>query len=288
MNQETASEIEGYEFLASGSGQRLERWNGIIVQRPETAATWPWINREGLPAWQGYYDSLRATGGRWQWLSPLPDPSIVRYRNLSFLIRPTESKHLGLFPEQAANWSWIQERISSAPRKTEPLKVLNLFAYTGAATLAAAAAGASVTHVDAARAMVSWCSENARLSGLGDAPIRFIVEDASKYLQREIRRGSRYDAIILDPPSFGRGKNGELWKLADQLPELLDAVYTVLSDTPHFVLLNTYSDLSSLEQSPQALLTNHLGGTCEVAPLSLRGTLDEQTLPCGISYRWTL
>jgi 23S rRNA (cytosine1962-C5)-methyltransferase len=296
MDGETPCGWTGYEFLASGSGLRLERWNGIVIQRPESEATWPWINPETLPAWQGYYDGLRATGGRWQWLTPLPDPSFVRHDTLhgtlSFLIRPTASKHLGLFPEQSPNWNWIQETITSASRTTahdkKKINVLNLFGYTGGATLAAAAAGAAVTHVDAARAMVAWCSENARLSGLGSAPIRYVVEDAVKYLHREIRRGSRYDAVILDPPSFGRGKNGELWRLSDHLPSLLKAVQQVLSDTPLFILLNTYSDLiNKLDQEPRFLLRNQLGGQCETVELSLRGTLDRQDLPCGICSRWT-
>ena len=279
--------FQGYELLATGAGQRLERWNGIIIQRPESAAIRPWINPESLPPWQGFYDSLRATGGRWQWLTPLPDPSIVRYGVLSFVIRPTASKHLGLFPEQAANWDWIQRIISGVRAREHPIKVLNLFGYTGGATLAAAAAGASVTHVDAARAMVGWCSENARHSDLGSSSIRYVVEDAMKYLHREIRRGSRYDGIIMDPPSFGRGKGGELWKLSEQLPELLHTACSLLTESPLFLLLNTYSDLSDLSVSPnkdpQTLILQKLG---DVVELGLRGILDEQWLPCGISYRW--
>ena len=285
------TDCTGYEFLASGSGQRLERWNGITVQRPESAATWPWINREAMPAWEGFYDGLRAMGGKWQWLTPLPDPCIVRYGSLSFLIKPTTSKHLGLFPEQSTNWTWIQEKISGAASGREAIKVLNLFGYTGGATLAAAAAGASVTHVDSARAMVGWCSENALLSGLSSAPIRYVVEDAMKYLQREIRRGNRYDAIIMDPPAFGRdhkGKNGELWKLSEHLPTLLDSAREVLAGQPIFLLLNTYSDLTHdvAEGSPELMIKRRLKGNCEVAELVLRGTLDHQGLPCGVSYRW--
>ena len=280
--------VQGYELLASGLGQRLESWGGIIVQRPESASTWIWKEPQILPPWQGHYDGLRAMDGRWQWLTPLPDPCIVQQGSLRFLIKPTTSKHLGLFPEQAKNWSWIQTTISSATRRSTPIRVLNLFGYTGGATLAAAAAGASVTHVDAARAMVNWCSENARLSGLESNPIRYVVEDAVKYLQREIRRGNRYDALIMDPPSFGRGKNGELWKLSEHLPLLLAAAQKVLSEQPLFLLLNTYSDLihDIAEGTPQTLIENRFGGTCEVIELELRGTLDEQTLPCGKSYRW--
>jgi 23S rRNA (cytosine1962-C5)-methyltransferase len=278
---------EGYELLASGAGQRLESWGGIIVQRPESAAIWPWHNPESLPPWQGHYDGVRAMNGRWQWLSPLPNPSIVRFGSLRFLIKPTASKHLGLFPEQAVNWSWIHESISSAQRE-EPIRVLNLFGYTGAATLAAAAAGASVTHVDASRAMVEWCSENAKLSGLATAPIRFVVEDAVKYLQREIRRGNRYDGIIMDPPSFGRGRNGEIWKLAEHLPLLLKTAREALSEQPLFLLLNTYSDLIHDLNcgTPESLIASIFDGTCTPTPLLLRGTLDQQEISSGISYRW--
>ena len=244
MSDTQATSFQGYELLATGASQRLERWREIVVQRPETGATWPWNHPEELPSWQGHYDGLHASGGKWQWITPLPDPCIVRFKSLSFQIKPTASKHLGLFPEQALNWDWIGNVIASAPLRPTPIRVLNLFGYTGGATLAAAAAGASVTHVDAARAMVTWCSENAKLSNLASAPIRYVVEDAMKYLQREIRRGNRYDAIMMDPPSFGRGKNGELWKLSEHLPMLLDAARETLSEQPLFLLLNTYSDLT--------------------------------------------
>ncbi len=287
MSPESAA-CKGYELLASGAGQRLERWNGIVVQRPESTATWPWIHPENLPPWQGFYDGIRATGGRWKWLTPLPSPCIVHHNPLSFLIKPTASKHLGLFPEQATNWNWIKKTISAGATRNEPIRVLNLFGYTGGATLAAAAAGASVTHVDTARAMVVWCSENASLSGLSSAPIRYIIEDAVKYLQREIRRGKYYDAIMMDPPSFGRGKNGEFWKLAEHLPMLLDAARSLLSKQPLFLLLNTYSNLIDdlSEESPKFLIEKRFGSTCEKTDLSLTGTLDQQRLCCGITYRW--
>jgi len=284
--QEESTIIEGYELLASGAGQRLERWRGVVMQRPESAALWSWNDPESLPQWQGHYDGLRATGGRWQWLTPLPDPCIITHGELRFLIKPTTSKHLGLFPEQATNWSWLREIISRASRQ-EPIRVLNLFGYTGGATLASANAGASVTHVDASRAMVAWCSENAKLSGLSEAPIRYVVEDAVKYLQREIRRGNHYDGIIMDPPSFGRGKNGELWKLSDHLPQLIQQAREALSENPLFLLLNTYSDLvDELEEHPVSLIEKNFGGSCEPMELSLHGTLDGRVIPCGTSYRW--
>lgn len=282
---------EGYELLATGNGQRLERWCGRVILRPETAAQWPWRHPESLPAWEGRYTGKRATGGVWELHHPLPDPCIVRYKSLSFLVKPTNSKHLGLFPEQSANWEWItgviRQTMDASTAGNAPPRVLNLFSYTGGATLAAAAAGASVTHVDAARAMVGWCSENARLSGLGDAPIRYIVEDALAFLRREIRRGNRYDGIMMDPPAFGRGKGGELWKLSDHLPFLIDIAQEALSDSPLFLLLNTYSDsIDDLAESMISKRLSRLGGNCEVMELGMTGTLDGRWLPLGKAHRW--
>jgi len=283
--------FENYELLATGEGQRLERWKDRVIIRPESAAVWSWHDKNPLPPWDGLYSGERATGGKWNWRSPLPDPCVVSYGELSFLIKPTQSKHLGLFPEQSANWDWIRSTIrsmsSNTPRRTNPLKVLNLFGYTGGATLAAAAAGASVTHVDAARAMVGWCSENARLSGLGEASIRYIVEDAVTFLQREIRRGNHYDGIIMDPPSFGRGKRGELWKLSEHLPFLIDTAQEALSDTPLFLLLNTYSDvIDDLAENMISKRLSRLGGSCQVEKLGQTGRLDAQWLPGGLAHRW--
>lgn len=277
----------GYEFLASGGGQRLEQWGGVTVLRPETEARWPWADRETLPEWEGLYSGDRATGGRWQWRTPLPDPCVVTRGGLSFAVRPTASKHLGLFPEQAANWDWISALIAGATPGEKPPTVLNLFGYTGGATLAAAAAGASVCHVDAVRSMVLWCSENARLSGLGNAPIRYIVEDALTFLRREIRRGHRYDGIIMDPPAFGRGKGGELWKLSEQLPYLLDTAQEALSDSPLFLLLNTYGEgLDDIAEEGALRQLSRLGGSCETFRPSLTGSRDGRRLPCGLSHRW--
>lgn len=284
MTSPHSSTFEGYELLATGGGERLERWGDRVILRPETAAEWPWKDPKGLPAWDGRYTGTRATDGIWQWRNPLSDPCIVSHSTLSFLIKPTNSKHLGLFPEQAANWDWITDVIGTTTRAT---KVLNLFGYTGGATLAAAASGAAVTHVDAARAMVRWCSENARLSGLGESPIRYIVEDAVTFLHREIRRGNRYDAVMMDPPAFGRGKGGQLWKLSEHLPFLIDTAQELLSDTPLFLLLNTYSD--SLDDLAEAMISKRLtrlGGSLEVARLGLTGSLDQRFLPLGIAHRW--
>lgn len=280
------SELQGYELLASGEGQRLERWNDTVVLRPESAAHWDWRDQSNLPQWDGLYSGSRATGGTWSWRRPFSEQCVVRHGNLSFLIRPTNSKHLGLFPEQSVNWDWIQKTLLVASRRKPP-KVLNLFGYTGGASLAAANAGAAVTHVDAVRAMVSWCSENAKISGLAEAPIRYIVEDALSFLQREIRRGNRYEGIIMDPPAFGRGKGSELWKLSEHLPYLMDSAQEVLSDHPLFLILNTYSDtLDDLAESLIFKRLSRLGGSVEMLQLSLKGALDDLRIPCGISHRW--
>jgi 23S rRNA (cytosine1962-C5)-methyltransferase len=279
----------GYELLASGDAQRMERWNNTVILRPESAAMWPWKDRSSLPAWEGCYSGDRATGGTWHWRQNLPDPCTVSYGDLSFLIRPTNSKHLGLFPEQSVNWDWVRKLISDRKHgdESQEIRILNLFGYTGGASLAAAAAGARVTHVDAAKAMVGWCSENALLSDLDKAPIRYIADDALTFLQREIRRGNRYDGIIMDPPSFGRGKKGELWKLSEHLPFLIDTAQEALSEQPLFLLLNTYSDtLDDVAQSMISKRLSRLGGSVETMQLSLIGTMDHQKLPCGLSHRW--
>ena len=279
----------GYELLASGDGQRLERWNNTVILRPESAALWSWKDHSSLPAWEGCYSGDRATGGIWNWRHNLPDQCTVSYGDLSFFIRPTNSKHLGLFPEQSVNWDWIRKLISDQKHgdESQEIRILNLFGYTGGASLAAAAAGARVTHVDAAKAMVGWCSENALLSDLDKAPIRYIADDALTFLQREIRRGNRYDGIIMDPPSFGRGKKGELWKLSEHLPFLIDTAQEALSEQPLFLLLNTYSDtLDDIAQSMIAKRLSRLAGSLETMQLSLIGTMDHQKLPCGLSHRW--
>lgn len=287
MTSPDSASFEGYELLATGEGGRLERWCGRVVLRPETAAGWPWKDPQTLPVWEGRYTGSRATGGKWEWRQPLPEPCIVSRGTLSFLIKPTHSKHLGLFPEQAANWDWIAGVIGGTAPRAEPIRILNLFGYTGGATLAAASSGASVTHVDSVRSMVAWCAENASLSGLGNAPIRYIVDDAVTFLQREIRRGNRYDGIIMDPPAFGRSKRGQLWKLSEHLPFLVDTAQEALSESPLFLLLNTYSDsVDDLAESMISKRLSRLGGSCHVARLGLSGSLNQQFLPMGSAHRW--
>lgn len=289
MTPETPpSRFQGYEMLASGEGQRLERWADRVILRPESAALWPWSDEGILPHWDGRYTGSRTTGGTWEWRQPLPDPCIIRRDSLSFLVKPTASKHLGLFPEQEANWKWISKLISDATARERRVGILNLFGHTGGATMAAAAAGASVTHVDSLKAMVSRCSDNARLSGLGGASIRYIVEDAMTFLHREIRRGNRYDAVIMDPPSYGRGKGGELWKLSEHLPDLLGSVLSILDDHPLFILLNTYTETVDAEAGARLEgMTRGLGGSVETVPLGLTGSIDGKNLPLGKAHRWT-
>jgi len=280
--------LNGFELLASGRGQRLERWSDRVILRPETSAIWPWPQGVVLPDWDGLYHGNSASGGHWEWRSSLPESASVHFGRLSFHIRPTASKHLGLFPEQAANWDWIMGMIRQVSTGSPPPRILNLFGYTGGATLAAASAGCAVTHVDSSKAMVTWCSENARLSGMESLPIRYIVEDVLTFLQRELRRGKKYDAVVMDPPAFGRAKGGGLWKLSEHLPSLVDSVHQILSDNPLFLLLNIYSDnLGGLPLDRIAETLNLHGGITVEEPLGLVGTMDGKYLPCGTAYRWS-
>ena len=227
-----------YELLDCGGGERLERWGKYTLVRPDPQAIWRPEGRH--PGWRKHdarYQRSSTGGGQWV-KKELPERWTLGYKGLTFNIKPMNFKHTGLFPEQAANWDFAMERIRSAGR---PINVLNLFAYTGGATVACAAAGASVCHVDAARGMVSWARENAKSSGLEDAPIRWIVDDCGKFVEREIRRGRRYDAVIMDPPSYGRGPSGEIWKLEENLFPFVELVTQVLSDQPLFFLINSYT-----------------------------------------------
>ena len=252
-----------YELLDCSGGEKLERWGGQLLVRPDPQAIWntPRVHR-GWKHNAGRYARSSSGGGKWENRS-MPERWTVAWKELTFNVKPMNFKHTGLFPEQAANWDWARERIRAAGR---PVSVLNLFAYTGGATLACASAGASVCHVDAARGMVQWARENARSSGLEDAPIRWIVDDCGKFVEREIRRGRFYDAIILDPPSYGRGPSGEVWKLEENLYPFLELVSRVLSPQPLFVLLNSYTT-----------------GLAPGLPVSESGLI----LPCGATGRWT-
>ena len=276
-----------YELIDCSRGEKLERWGDQLLVRPDPQAIWntPRTHR-GWKHNAGRYARSSSGGGQWQNKS-MPERWTVSYGSLTFNIKPMNFKHTGLFPEQAANWDWAQEQIRSAGR---PINVLNLFAYTGGATVACAAAGASVCHVDAARGMVSWARENARSSHLEDAPIRWIVDDCAKFVEREIRRGKTYDAIIMDPPSYGRGPGGEVWKLEDNLYPFVKLCAGVLSERPLFVLINSYTTglaPSVLGYLLHLLVAEKYGGKCTWDELGLPVTETGLALPCGATGRWT-
>lgn len=275
-----------YELLDCSGGERLERWGDIILIRPDPQVIWN--TPKTHPLWKkadAHYLRSKEGGGHWEFRKQLPEFWKLKYKDLTFKISPTGFKHTGLFPEQAVNWDAMGEKIQSAGRN---VRVLNLFAYTGGATLAAAAAGASVCHVDAAKGMVRWARENAELSGLSEKPIRWIVDDCAKFVEREIRRGSFYDAIILDPPSYGRGPGGEVWKLEDQIYDLLSLCSGVLSEKPLFVLLNSYT--TGLSASTMAYVLGatmkKFGGTVSAEEIGLPVTESGMVLPCGSSALW--
>lgn len=275
-----------YELIDCGRGEKLERWGDQLLVRPDPQAIWntPRTHR-GWKQNAGRYARSSSGGGQWQNKS-MPERWTVSYGSLTFNIKPMNFKHTGLFPEQAANWDFAQEQIRRAGR---PISVLNLFAYTGGATVACARAGASVCHVDAAKGMVAWARENARLSGLGEAPIRWIVDDCGKFVEREIRRGKTYDAIIMDPPSYGRGPGGEVWKLEDNLYDFVKLCAGVLSERPLFVLINSYT--TGLAPSVLGYLLHLLvgakyGGKCTWDELGLPVTETGLALPCGATGRW--
>ena len=276
-----------YELLDCSGGERLERWGNVILIRPDPQVIWntPKIH----PLWQkadARYVRSSQGGGHWEYRRELPESWKINYKDLTFKISPTGFKHTGLFPEQAVNWDMMREKIAGAGRN---IRVLNLFAYTGGASLAAAAAGASVCHVDAAKGMVHWERENAELSGLSERPMRWIVDDCAKFVEREIRRGSFYDAIILDPPSYGRGPGGEVWKLEDQIYDLVGLCAGVLTENPLFVLLNSYTTGLSASTMAYVLGANmkKFGGSVSAEEIGLPVTASGMALPCGSSAIWT-
>ncbi len=281
-----ADRWKDYELLDCSGGEKLERWGSYILVRPDPQAIWR--TPRALPLWQtpdARYTRSSSGGGSWD-RGDLPASWPIRYGDLTFQVKPMNFKHTGLFPEQVANWDWIREKILGAGR---PVRVLNLFAYTGGATVAAASAGASVCHVDAAKGMVAWAKENAAASGLADCPVRWIVDDCGKFVEREIRRGKRYDAVIMDPPSYGRGPGGEVWKLEDSIWQFLELVSGVLSDEPLFFLLNSYTTglaPAALTYLVKSALSRRFGGRAESGELGLPVTESGLVLPCGASCRW--
>ena len=282
-----ADQWKDYEVIDTSCGEKLERWGKYVLVRPDPQVIWSTPKND--PLWKNYdaiYSRSSSGGGKWSNLR-LPEVWQVRYGELTFNVKPMNFKHTGVFPEQAANWDFIMDRIRGAGR---PIQVLNLFAYTGGATLAAAAAGASVCHVDAAKGMVAWAKENARASGLADRPIRWIVDDCAKFVEREIRRGRTYDAIIMDPPSYGRGPSGEIWKLEENLYPFVQLVSRVLSDNPLFIIINSYTTglaPSVLGYLLNTIVSTRFGGHTDCDELGLPVTDSGLALPCGSTGRWT-
>ena len=280
-----ADNWKDYEVIDCSKGEKLERWGDYILVRPDPQVIWDTPRKEkGWHKMNAHYHRSKKGGGEWEFFD-LPQQWSIHYRSLTFQLKPFSFKHTGLFPEQAANWDWFSELIKKAER---PVKVLNLFAYTGGATIAAAAAGASVTHVDASKGMVTWAKENAASSGLADAPIRWIVDDCVKFVEREIRRGNHYDAIIMDPPSYGRGPKGEIWKIEESIHPLVKLCAQLLVDRPLFFLINSYT--TALQP---AVLSNLIGtelkrfpGKVTADEIGLPVSSNGLTLPCGASGRF--
>jgi len=289
-----------YQLLDCGDGMKQERWGDVTLVRPDPQIIWPrrrapepGESGQALPDWErwdGYYHRSARGGGRWEFRRPLPDHWTIRYQplDLTFKIRPTSFKHTGLFPEQAVNWDWLSAKIAGARRQGREISALNLFGYSGAATVAAARAGAAVCHVDASEGMVKWCRENLEHSNLGAAPVRFIVDDCLKFVRREHKRGRRYDAVIMDPPTYGRGSTGGMWRLEDHLWALLTACRGLLSNRPLFFLINAYTARLSPTVAANLLggLLHDQGGAITAGEVGLPIQSDGRVLPCGIYGRW--
>ncbi len=283
-----AENWKDYEVIDTSSGEKLERWGKCLLVRPDPQVIWNTPkNHSGWKKKNAHYHRSNKGGGEWEFFD-LPEEWSIHYKELTFRLKPFSFKHTGLFPEQAVNWDWFSGLIRHAER---PIKVLNLFAYTGGATVSAAKAGASVTHVDASKGMVTWAKENAASSGLPDAPIRWLVDDCVKFVEREIRRGNHYDAVIMDPPSYGRGPGGEVWKMEESIFPFLTLVSQLLSDKPLFVLLNSYTtglQPAVLSYMMNTVFTSRFGGRVEAEEIGLPVTKSSLVLPCGASGRWIL
>ena len=288
-----ADQWNDYEVIDCSKGEKLERWGDYLLVRPDPQVIWDTPKKEkGWRKMNGHYHRSSKGGGEWEFFQ-LPKEWTIQYslpvnKKLTFHLKPFSFKHTGLFPEQAANWNWFSQLIADAVSKGRPVKVLNLFAYTGGATLAAAAAGASVTHVDASKGMVTWAKENAISSGLKDAPIRWLVDDCVKFVEREIRRGNHYDAIIMDPPSYGRGPKGEIWKIEESVYPLIQLCSQILTDNPLFFLINSYT--TGLQPAVLSyMISTVLGtanGTVTASEIGLPVSSNGLVLPCGASGRY--
>ena len=281
-----ANEWKDYEIIDMANGEKLERWGNIKLIRPDPQIIWKtksfpneWKNANAR------YNRSNTGGGAWEYKKRLPESWQVKYKNLTFNIKPMGFKHTGLFPEQAVNWDWMINKIQQSKRN---IKVLNLFAYTGGATVACLSAGASVCHVDSSKGMTTWAKENVESSGLREKPVRFIIDDVVKFVQREIRRGNKYDAIVMDPPSYGRGKNGEVWQFENNIADLVELCMQVLSDDPLFFLINSYTTgISSrvLDNLLELNMKNHKGKITS-GEIGLPMKNSNLVLPCGIYGRW--
>ena len=283
--QRISDEWADYECIDAGNGEKLERWGEIILRRPDPQAIWN-IDKSNWKCDAHYHRSNKG-GGYWEFKNKLPNEWNITYKNLTFKVSPTNFKHTGIFPEQATNWDFMSEKIRKCQKK---VKVLNLFAYTGAATMACSEAGADVVHVDASKGMIEWAKENMKLSKLDNNKIRFIVDDCLKFVEREYRRGNKYDAIIMDPPSYGRGPNKEVWKFEENIYALINACIKILSDKPLFFLINSYTTgisnivLENILKS--TILPLYPNGHVDAGEVGLPITKNNLILPCGIYGRY--
>ena len=281
-----AENWQDYELLDTGDGMKLERWKDIVLLRPDPQVIWHFAEPVSKKNIHAMYKRSSSGGGAWEFMKKVPAQWNIRWQELTFTVRPMGFKHTGLFPEQAVNWEWMRRLIGAAGRE---INVLNLFGYTGGATVACASAGAKVCHVDAAKNMVAIGKENIAASDLSNAPVRWIVDDCLKFVEREIRRGNRYDGIILDPPSYGRGPGGELWHLEEMLYPFLEKCTMILSDRPLFVLLNSYTTGLQplvLRNVLEKTVCSRFGGRVDAQEIGLKATKGNIILPCGASGRW--
>lgn len=286
-NMWIADNWKDYEVIDTSNGEKLERWGDYYLVRPDPQVIWntPHSNKYWKQK-NGHYHRSAKGGGEWEFIN-LPKEWSIQYKDLTFHLKPFSFKHTGVFPEQAVNWDWCSDLIKNAGR---PLKILNLFAYTGGATISAAKAGATVTHVDASKGMVGWAKENAAASGLSDAPIRWLVDDCVKFVEKEIRRGNKYDGIIMDPPSYGRGPKGEIWKIEESIWSFVELTTKILADNALFFLINSYTtglQPAVLSYMLNTAVTKQFGGYVEAAEIGLPVSESGLILPCGASGRWS-
>jgi len=279
-----AKDWKDYELIDASNGEKLERWGDIILRRPDPQIVWNTPIGKEWNKVDGWYHRSSKGGGSWEFFKNLPETWNISYKELKFVIKPMNFKHTGLFPEQAINWEWMIDKIRNSDR---PIRVLNLFAYTGGASVACSYAGASVCHVDASKRIVSQAKENLTLSNLGDRPVRFIVDDVVKFVEREIRRGKKYDAIVMDPPSYGKGTNGEVWDIEKDLYPLILKTLNILSDKPLFYLINSYTAGLAPTVLQNILTLIMKNGKTSCGEIGLPITKNKLVLPCGIYGRWS-